>query len=186
MRTVMALMVVCTFWLGAAAAAQTSADDTSKHQDTKKLMELVGTTRLLQDLIDQTIDQQIAILRRARPEVPTKFWNEFTVEARDEASPQELMQLIAPIYDQHFSHDEIRQMIAFYESPLGKKISETLPQIQQESLEVGQQWGEKLGQRLSNRVRERLNQHGYKPLAGNGAMASPAFVTAGTQNPSIH
>src|SRR5205823_2255100 len=98
------------------------------------------TTRLLQDVIDQTIEQQVAVLRRSRPEVPQKFWDDFTHEAHQEASPAELMRLIAPIYDQHFTHDEIRQMISFYESPLGKKISATLPEIQQESLDVGQQW----------------------------------------------
>jgi hypothetical protein len=167
MRTIIALALVCTVLLGA-GPAQTPADEDSKHQDTKKLMELVGTTRLLQDVIDQTIEQQIAMLRRARPEVPQKFWNEFTAEAREEASPQELIRLIAPIYDQHFTHEEIRQMIAFYETPVGKKISATLPEIQQESLEVGQQWGERLGQRLSNRVNQRLNQQGHKPLARNG------------------
>jgi hypothetical protein len=85
------------------------------------------------------------------------------------------MRLIAPIYDQHFTHAEIRQMISFYESPLGRKISATLPQIQQESLDVGQQWGERLGERLSRRVNQRLNQHGYTPLAGDrSALQQPS------------
>jgi uncharacterized protein len=148
-----------------ACSAQNLPDDAAKHQDTKRLMEAVGTTQLLQQMIDQTLEQQLRMLRRARPEVPPRFWQNFMKEARQEASPQELMDLIVPIYDRHFTHEEIRQMIAFYETPLGKKISATLPEIQQESLQVGQEWGESLGERLNRRVKERLNDDGYKPLA---------------------
>ena len=33
------------------------------------------------------------------------------------------------IYDKHFSEEELQQLVAFYESPLGKKVASVLPEI---------------------------------------------------------
>jgi hypothetical protein len=141
--------------------ARTGKTLSAKHQDTEKLMELVGTRRILRDLFDQDIDAQIAAMRHARPDVPEQFWQDFTVEFKRQASPDELMNAILPIYDKHFSHQEIRQLIAFYESPLGRKISTTLPEIQRESVEAGRAWGERLGDRMHEELQKRLTEKGY-------------------------
>jgi hypothetical protein len=132
-----------------------------KHQDTEKLMELVGTRQILRDIFDQDIDAQIAAMRHARPDVPEQFWQDFTVEFKRQASPDELMKAILPIYDKHFTHQEIRQLIAFYQSPLGRKISTTLPEIQRESIEAGRNWGEQLGDRMHAELKQRLTEKGY-------------------------
>lgn len=152
---------LCAGQTRAAARAHTGAVS-SKHEDTEKLMELVGTRDILRELFDQDIDAQIEAMRRARPDVSDEFWEEFTAEFKRQASPDELMKAILPIYDKHFSHQEIRQLIAFYESPLGRKISTTLPEIQRESLEAGRVWGEQLGDRMNARLKQRLAEKGYR------------------------
>ena len=139
----------------------TGAALTAKHQDTEKLMELVGTRRILRELFDQDIEAQITAMRRARPDVPDQFWQDFTAEFKRQASPDDLMKVILPIYDRHFTHQEIRQIIALYESPLGRKISTTLPEIQQESVEAGRAWGEQLGDRMHKKLQQRLSEKGY-------------------------
>ena len=146
-----------------AAPPSAAAGLSGKHQDTEKLMELVGTRQILRDLFDQDIEAQIAAMRRARPDVPDQFWQEFTVEFKRQASPDELMKAILPIYDKHFTHQEIQQLIAFYQSPLGRKISTTLPEIQRESVEAGRAWGEQLGDRMNAELRQRLEQKGFTP-----------------------
>lgn len=133
----------------------------AKHQDTEKLMELVGTRQILRDIFDQDIDAQIAAMRHARPDVPGQFWQDFSLDFKRQASPDELMKAILPIYDKHFTHQEIRQLIAFYESPLGRKISTTLPEIQRESVDAGRAWGEQLGDRMHKELQQRLAEKGY-------------------------
>jgi len=140
-------------------AARTSLS--AKHRDTEKLMELVGTRQILRQIFDQDIDAQMEAMRRARPDVPAQFWQDFSQEFKRQASPDELMKAILPIYDKHFTQQEIRQLIAFYESPLGKKISVTLPEIQQESIEAGRAWGEQLGDRMHKQLQQRLTEKGY-------------------------
>ncbi len=48
---------------------------------------------------------------------------------------------VIPIYDRHLSHEEIRGLIQFYETPLGRRLVKVLPQIMQESMAAGEEWG---------------------------------------------
>lgn len=168
MRTPAMLVLLCLGMPVLCAAQSKPANQphaatslSAKHQDTEKLMDLVGTRRILRDLFDQDIDAQIAAMHRARPDVPDQFWQDFTEEFKRQASPDELMKAILPIYDKHFTHQEIRQLIAFYQSPLGRKISTTLPEIQRESVEAGRAWGENLGDRMHKELQQRLTEKGY-------------------------
>ena len=52
-----------------------------------------------------------------------------------------------PIYDKNFSHEDIRGLIAFYQTPLGATLIEKLPVIAQESMAAGMKWGEEIGQK---------------------------------------
>ena len=165
-----AMALLLCLGMTAPSAAQAAPDARSraattpaaKHQDTERLMELVGTRQILRDLFDQDIDAQISAMRRARPDVPDQFWQDFALEFKRQASPDELMQAILPIYDKHFTHQEIRQLIAFYQSPLGRKISTTLPEIQRESVDAGRAWGEQLGDRMHKELQQRLTEKGYR------------------------
>ena len=145
-----------------------SREDRRKHEDTRKLMQVVGTSGVLKQILDDTIEQQIATMRRLRPELPDRFWDQFTSDFKRDANPDELIDLMVPIYEKNFSHDEIQQLLVFYSTPLGKKITSTLPEIQRESMDAGKQWGEKVAERLEERMNKELEQqpNSKKPSAG--------------------
>ena len=46
---------------------------------------------------------------------------------------------MAGIYEKHFTRDELRELVRFYGTPLGKKTLETLPQILADSAKVGEE-----------------------------------------------
>ena len=50
------------------------------------------------------------------------------------------MQQMIPVYAKYFTHDDILQMIAFYETPLGQKTIKVMPQIAGESAQVTMRW----------------------------------------------
>ena len=62
--------------------------------------------------------------------------------------------MIIPIYEKHFTHEELKQLIAFYESPIGKKLIKVQPQIMMESMAAGEEWGKKLVQKAMEKLRE--------------------------------
>ncbi len=56
---------------------------------------------------------------------------------------------VAKIYLQHYSEDELKELIAFYEKPLGKKIIKLQPVIASQSANVGMQMVQKAMDRVN-------------------------------------
>jgi len=73
----------------------------------------------------------------------------------------ELEEPVIAIYDANFSADEIKQLVAFYQSPVGRKIVVQLPQLMQQSVTMGQAWGQQAGGRAVERIRALATQKGY-------------------------
>ncbi len=138
--------MVCLVLLAVIAAPALSPKDA----DIRRLMELTTTSQLAGQITQQMMDS----FKAAFTKVPDATWTEL----KKELTPEDLLAQIAGVYDRHFSHDDIKALIAFYETPLGKKLLKELPAITQESLEVGQTWGRAMGQRLM----QRLEAKGYR------------------------
>ena len=51
------------------------------------------------------------------------------------------VKMMIPIYNKYFTHNEIRELIRFYESSIGKKLLEVTSGINQDSYTAGEQWG---------------------------------------------
>ncbi len=99
--------------------------------------------------------------RAANPQIPGAFWDAFLARARRDL-PQ-LVDSLVPVYAAHLSQAELDQLVRFYESPLGKHLSEVQPQILQESMQVGQTWGGVIGRQVG----ESLSRSGVKPQSPN-------------------
>jgi hypothetical protein len=62
--------------------------------------------------------------------------------------------MVVPIYDKHLSEQDIKSVIAFYETPAGKRFVKVLPQLTQESMVAGQKWGMALAQKVVDRLQK--------------------------------
>jgi len=66
------------------------------------------------------------------------------------------------IYHKHFTIDDLQQMVAFYKTPIGKKMASLLPQVTQEGMIAGQKHGQSLGPLIQERLRARFEKEGIK------------------------
>jgi hypothetical protein len=57
---------------------------------------------------------------------------------RDPALVDEMMAEIGPLYARNYSVDELKQLSAFYRTPLGQKMLALSPRLAAESMAVGQ------------------------------------------------
>jgi hypothetical protein len=130
------------------------AEETQKQKDIRKLLKITGSG----ELGTQVMSQMVGNMKKAMPQVPEKFWGDFMKEVRTD----ELVDLIVPIYDRNLSHDDVKELIKFYESPTGKKFVSVLPKITQESMGVGEKWGRD----LAERVIKKLQAQQQSPPAG--------------------
>lgn len=131
----------------AATLPASDAGHDQKLKDIHRLLEASQTTRQA----GQMVEQMVQAIRQQHPDVPDNFW----AEVQADVHPEAFMEKLVPIYDAHFSADDIREMIKFYESPIGQKLVKEQPSMMRESMKIGQQWGFELGQRIVSRLREK-------------------------------
>lgn len=138
------LLILAFFIMGSFAL---SAQQTTLDEDIRQLMEISGAAKVGVQVMEAMTVQ----FKQVLPEVPTEFWNEAMKEFNSDA----LVELIIPIYKKYFTADEIKQLIAFYKTPLGQKVTSTLPAITQESMEAGQKWGQEIGMKVAQKLQEK-------------------------------
>jgi hypothetical protein len=63
-----------------------------------------------------------------------------------------------PPYETYFTHQEIKDILKFYEGATGKKFLEVMPKLFRETREPAMVWGDKKAQKLE----EELKAKGYK------------------------
>ena len=56
----------------------------------------------------------------------------------------EFFSSMAKVYMEEYTHDDIKQLLAFYNSPIGKKMTSKQGAIQQKAMMAGQSWGMKI------------------------------------------
>lgn len=67
--------------------------------------------------------------------------DKFVKKMQDRVDSGELVELIVPVYAKHFSHDDIKRMIAFFDSPTGKRyIQESPAYLQEVQAVTAQHW----------------------------------------------
>lgn len=125
--------------------------NTEKVRDIRRLLDLTGAG----SLGAQVMDQMLGSFKQAHPAVPAKFWDDL----RQELNVGQLTELVVPIYDRHLSYDDVKQLVAFYESPAGRKLISVQPQIVAESMQAGQEWG----RAAAERILQRMKEQGYGP-----------------------
>ena len=119
--------------------------------DMKKFFEVSGTEASFKNIISLMMDNFKNT--PAFASIPSEFWDDFSKEAQ--LSYQELQVELGEIYKKHFTSEEIKQFIAFYESPIGKKFVQEQPLIQSESYMISSEWGKKLGEKVVRKIQEK-------------------------------
>jgi hypothetical protein len=144
-------ILVCALALVLPLRAENKKDDhTAKLQDIRRLLEVTGSSKIGEQAFNQIVNS----FKQTMTNVPAEFWT----EAIKGFKPDELVDLIVPIYDKYLTHKDIKDLIKFYDTPVGKKFVSVQPQIMQESMAAGQQWG----QQLAQKVLLKLQEKGYK------------------------
>jgi hypothetical protein len=78
-----------------------------------------------------------------------------------EARMSELSDALVAIYSSNFSAEELRAVTAFYRTPAGQKFLLKTPLIAQQTMAVGQKFGQSVGADAQKRMIEELRNKGH-------------------------
>lgn len=133
------LVILVALAIGAPAAAQRAPVNPATAATIRRLLELTGAAKLALQSMEQMVPSQRAV----NPQVPAAFWDAFLAHARRDVS--QLVDSLVPVYAAHFTKAELDELVRFYESPIGRRMSAVQPMITQESMQAGQRWGARIG-----------------------------------------
>lgn len=160
-RRLLAVFCLCLAWTQPAAAQDAASTD--KRADIERLLELTQAQIIAQQMSEAMVTQLTNVVRSSNPDIPQNVLDALpgAVNSVIEENMPSLMDEMVGIYDRHFTHADIEGFIEFYETDLGRKFIDAQPQINRESMAVGQQWGQSLGPAVQQRVQERLAEEGF-------------------------
>lgn len=145
-----AALVLALFVFAAPAAAQ---DDEYRQQLTK-MLDKSGALASADVIMDQLIPAMKQITAK---EVPADFWDSFRAKW-NRKTKDKLVEIYVPIYKKYLTLADLKQIVAFYESPVGKKLAAATPSMTSEGMQAGQQ----LGMEIAQEMMQEMQQLGYE------------------------
>ncbi len=142
------LAIALLFYVSLTSFAQ-QADDEYK-STLNHMFKVSGTEQAYQ----AAIQQMFSMYKQQYTNVDASVWEEFEKEF-SKTSIDDLTEMLVPVYQKYMTVDDLKGLIEFYETPLGKKYASNSPMIMQESMQIGQQWGMKLGQEFAEKMKEK-------------------------------
>lgn len=140
---------------GAAKASQALIkNDQMKDADIRRLLELTHAGELATQTMNAMEANMRPLMIDAFPkgEYREKLIGLFFDKFHAKLDVQQLVDMAIPAYKKYYSDEEIKQLIAFYQTPLGQKMMDVAPKLVAETQAAGQNWGAQLGRECMQEV----------------------------------
>jgi hypothetical protein len=128
----------------------------------KEIIALKGGDSLFGPLIPGVIEQGKAMFEQQNPALG-KDLSTVAAKLRTELGPRiaEVNIEIAKAYAGHFTEAELKDMLAFYKSPLGRKMIVEEPKALQEAVVFAQEWSRKFSDEVMVKFRQEMKKMGH-------------------------
>jgi uncharacterized protein len=146
----------------AADAQQNKQPSAASLKIAHELITITGATALFNPLIAGVVEQAKLLYLQQNPALG-KDLNEIADKMRKELEPRfsELADEISKLYATHFTEQELKDIVAFYKSPVGKKMLVQQPIVIDASMSFAQTWSIKLSEEVTAKMREELKKKGH-------------------------
>ncbi len=139
-----------------AAEAKPPVIDPVREAEIRRLLDLSGgrkhaaeSGRQMGELLRPVLLRTLPPSER-NPQIVDRILQKF-VQRLDSA---EILDYLVPVYAKHFAHEEIRQLIQFYDSPIGRRLLEVTPSLMQDASAASQKWMQKVMPGIVQELRE--------------------------------
>ena len=143
-------------------------------EQTRELLDLMDYKKIEQS----NWSQMIAMNKQAAPFIPNDVWTDVQTNVDSIDYPT----LLQPIYAKYLSQDDAAKALAFYQTPAGKRVLQSMPPMLGESVQAAQQKGRQVGRDAIEKHRPEIEaaqkkyQAEHAPSAGSSA---PGGATPG-------
>ena len=166
MITIRSFMAVALAVLVVATPVRAQDQDAAFRADVEKLLEVTGAAAMGTQMATLVSNQVINGFRRQQPSVPDRaveiIKEELNAEFAKMFEPASTFrQTLITIHMKHFTHDEVKTLLEFYNTPVGRKAIAVMPLAAQEGAAAGQEWAGQNMPRITATLQERLRAEGF-------------------------
>jgi len=129
----------------------------------KQIVEIKGARQgmfepLVRGVIEKVKQQFLQTNFTLAPDI-----NAIAANLQKEYAPRagQLETVSAQIYASHFTEAELKQIVAFYKSPVGQKVIQEEPRALDETMASAGQWGDTLSDEIVVRMRAEMKKRGH-------------------------
>ena len=128
----------------------------------KQIIEIKGVNKLLDPLIRGVVEKVKNQFMQTNF-MWAKDLNEVADQLTKEYQPRtaELVDETARIYASHFTEAELKQILAFYQTPVGRKVVMEEPRALDQSMANAGVFGDKLSEEIINKFRDEMKKRGH-------------------------
>lgn len=131
--------------------------------DIDQLLLMTGAMDIGKQMGSAVATQMAAALKQARPDLPAQAIDAIApaVEEIIDENIETFRQAVVALYAKHFTHEEVKGMIQFYSTDLGRKTIRVMPELVRDSMLLGQQWGAALAPQFGPKLQQKLRDRGF-------------------------
>ena len=148
--------------VGFSSMADAQQPSAAAIQTAREVIKVTGATTLFTPLIPGVVEQAKSLFLQQNPALG-KDLNEISAQMRTDLAPRfdELTAEVARLYAVHFTEAELKDLLAFYKSPVGAKLISEQPKIGEEGLTFAQNWANQLSDTVISKMRDELKKRGH-------------------------
>ena len=158
-RLAFAAAFASSAFVGTAAAQEPSAASVAM---AREMLVLKGGNVIFERIVPGVIESAKNGLIPTNPSV-SKQIGEVATLLHKELDPKkvELVTEISRVYASRFSEAELKELLAFYKTPLGRKVIQEEPNALDLSMQRAQSWADQFSETVLSRFRAEMKKRGY-------------------------
>jgi hypothetical protein len=155
--------------LGQAAAAARKAPpvEAALRADIERLMDITGQSAMATQLATTISDALLNSLKSSQKNVPPRAIeiarDVLNTEFATAFAGSDIKDKQVALYAKYYTHADIKGLLSFYESDLGKKMIANNPALMREGAAIGQDWAKATMPALMQKLQARFKEEGLIP-----------------------
>lgn len=128
----------------------------------KEVITVKGAAAVYAPLVPGVIEQAKGVFLQSNPML-SKDLNEVAAKLRAEyaARSEEIVNDVAKLYASRFTEQELKDTLAFYKSPLGRKLLVEEPAVLDQSMRNAQTWANRFSEEVISKMRAEMKKRGH-------------------------
>jgi hypothetical protein len=128
----------------------------------KELIDLKGAGAAFDPLLTGVIEYHKNFFMQTNPNL-SKELNEVARKLAADLAPRrsEMQQQLTRIYASHFTEQELKDALAFFKTPLGRKLISEEPKALEAAMKAADDWSRKLAEEVVAKFRAEMKRRGH-------------------------